>query len=155
MRRSLATTVALVAVLGLAGCSSSGSDATAKTSTTTSAPTKQSTTTIEVLEAKDIDVNASPYCADWAQIRAVPYPKTTTRADLPDDARKAFYVKLTPLVEKLLADAPSSLKVTVQKALDQTHEAAKEGNVATFAAPEAQDTSKTLASYALKNCKRK
>lgn len=110
------------------------------------------TTTVRVLAADEID-DATPYCATWKEIRASGGPRTQGLSEEERVARrKAYYGSLLPLVERLLTQATDDIRPEVQRALDNTRDAATTGSFDSFGTPESKQGTQLLAQYALENC---
>jgi hypothetical protein len=151
MRNLRVLFVALLVVSLTAACSSGGSSGVAKkTTTTTEAPGSTTTTETPALDPDQIDTNASPYCATWAEIRGAGAPKTQDA-----DAVKAHYAKLIPTVEKLLGQATSDIKPAVQVALDATRKVVASGSLDAFQGPGVQDAQRKLTDYSVAHCAKK
>jgi hypothetical protein len=147
MRKMIAVLAALTFMVALAGCSDdddsaeNASDKEPATTTTTETP---------ALDPKDIDTEASPYCATWAEIRTAGGP-----ASQDAETVKKHYGDLIPTVEKLLKEAPGEIKSSVQVALDSTKSVAASGSLADYQRPEVQEAQRKLSDYAAANCKKK
>jgi hypothetical protein len=151
MRKLVVLFVALVLV-GSTGCSSgsSSSSAAKKATTTTTKPVTTTTTETPALTPAQIDTKASPYCATWAEIRGAGTLKAQDA-----DTVKAYYSKLVPIVEKLLGQATSEIKASVQVALDATQKVAASGSLQDFQAPGVQDAQRKLTDYSVAHCAKK
>lgn len=149
MRKLIAVLVALTFVVALGGCSDDDDPDESKESTTT---VEETTTTTETpaLDPDEIDTTASPYCATWAEIRAAGGPASNDAETI-----KKHYGDLIPTVEKLLGQAPSKIKQSVQVALDSTRTVAASGSPDDYQRPEVQDAQRKLSDYAAANCKKK
>lgn len=147
MRKLIAVLVALTFLVALGGCSDDDDPDESKESTTT---VEETTTTTETpaLDPDEIDTTASPYCATWAEIRGAGAPGTGV------EAIKEHYGDLIPTVEKLLGQAPSKIKQSVQVALDATRTVAASGSLDDYQRSEVQDAQRKLSDYAAANCKK-
>jgi hypothetical protein len=150
MRSLLRSSVALLLVLGLAACSGSDSKESAKDEDSTT--TSSTTTTIKNLDVDAIDVEASPYCKTWSEIRALGAPTITGDHDKDVASRKAHYAKVVPLAERLVSQADKSIKPAAQYALDQVRAVAKDGSEVHFTDAAANARQQELAGYALEHC---
>jgi hypothetical protein len=150
MRSLLRSAVALLLLLGVVACS--GSDSKDEASSKKTTTTTSTTTTIKTLDAKEVDAKASPYCATWADIRALGAAPLTGDAEKDTAARKAHYAKIVPLAEKLVAAADADIKADAQYALDQVREIARTGSDAAAQKPGASEKQQELAQYALDHC---
>lgn len=153
MRKISLLIVALLLALAAFGCSSDddGDDAATRrstsTSTTEAANGATSTTETPALDPDEVNTSASPYCATWGEIRTAGGPPSQDAA-----AVKKHYGDLLPTVEKLLSQAPSSVKSAVRVALESTQKVAKSGNLQDFQTPEVQSAQRSLSDYAAKSC---
>jgi hypothetical protein len=148
----------LLTALLLAGCSS-GSDDTSpadsdRTSTTDTHTTVSITTepTLPSLAPEEIDVSASPYCAQWAEVRRL---AGNDISDLDQAGVRAYYAKLVPVVEKLLSTAPTDLRPSVQIALTATQAAAQSGANEEFGTDPSIEAQKKLLTYAYDHCRKR
>jgi hypothetical protein len=146
MRKLIALIAALAFTFALVGCSDdddSEKDASDKKPSTTT------TTETPALDPEDIDSEASPYCATWADIRgAGPLPSNDA------EAVKKYYAQLVPKAEKLLTQAPSVIKASVEVALEATRKAASSGSLEDFDGEKVKDAQRKLADYAVANCQK-
>lgn len=138
----------LLTALLLAGCSSGSDDSSASDK----GETIKTATTLPSLAVEDIDVNASPYCAQWAEVRRVAGDDI---GDLDESGVRAHYAELAPTVEKLLTTAPDELRSSVQGALDATRAAAESGTNESFATDAAAKVQKKLLTYAYDHCRKR
>jgi hypothetical protein len=115
MRSVLRGSVALLLLFAVACSGSDSKDSASEKSTTTTSTT---TTTIKTLKGDEVDAQASPYCAAWADIRKLGAAPITGDVDKDTAARKTHYAKLVPLAEKLVAAAEPDIKADAQYALD-------------------------------------
>lgn len=155
MRKLSLLAACLLTIAPLSACSSDSGkdeDAASKRSTTTTSAAPSTSSTVEVLDAGEVDSGASDYCATWADIRSAAGDESLATASA--DRIKAHYAKLVPLTERLLAQATAKLKGDVQKALDATRAAARSGSTASFNTPEMQAVGDHLGQYAADNCKK-
>lgn len=144
----------LLPLLLLAACSDGdddGDDATASSTTTSS--TSSTSTTIATLDADEVDADASPYCATWAEIRELGGPPLdgATEEERAAD-RKAHYAKLVPLAERLAEQADDEIAESVEFALAQVREVAETGSDEPFSRKGAQQHQQRLAAYAQEHC---
>lgn len=149
MRKLIVVVAALAFTVALVGCSDdddSSDDASKKTTTTAD---RTATTETPALAPEDIDTEASPYCATWAEIRTAGGP-----ASQDAETVKKHYGDLIPTVEKLLGQAPSKIKQSVQVALDATRTVAASGSLDDYQRSEVQDAQRKLSDYAAANCKK-
>lgn len=142
-RRPVVPVLSLVVLLALAACSGDDDapDPAADGATTTTVPT---------LDPDDVDADASPYCATWAEILAVPEAAET--ADGGEDPVVERNRTLLPLAERLADRAPEEIADAVEVALAATRARADEPG-----APEPDDhvvreAQQRLAAYAVEHC---
>jgi hypothetical protein len=144
------TILALLLVTALAaGCGDDGDDDPSEASPAGAVSTS---TTVRVLAADEIDAS-TPYCATWREIRAAGGTDTEGLTDEQAVARrKEYYGALLPIVERLLSQASEEIRPEVQRALDNTRDAAATGSFESFRTPASKRGTQALAQYALDNC---
>ena len=138
----------LVTVIAV-GCSDDGDDDRSAGATGASVTTS---TTVRVLAADEID-DGTPYGATWKEIRSAGGAGTDGVSE--EEAvtrRKAYYGRLLPIVERLLSHATDDVRAEVQRAVDNTRDAATTGSFESFRTPESKRGTQVLARYALDHC---
>lgn len=149
MRSLLRGCLALTLTLGLVACSDSGDDDVAEETTTT---TTSTSTTIPPLAPEEIDTDASPYCATWAELRGVQPPAYSGNAEGDAVLRREHYAQLLPIAERLVEQAEPEIRSAAELALAQVREVAETGAVAPFTTEEAAERQQELAAYARDHC---
>jgi hypothetical protein len=127
--------VLLVAVVLSAGCGGSDGATT--------------TTTAAALAVDEIDVDASPYCAAWADVRASGSPPSLSTIGL-----REHYTKLVPVAERVLATSPEEVREANEVALDAIRRVAATGDASAFAEPDVRVARNDLAAHAARECRK-
>jgi hypothetical protein len=128
--------VLLLATVLAAGCGGSGEATTP--------------TTAAALAVDEIDVDASPYCAAWAEIRATGSPPSLSAVRL-----REHYTNLVPVAERVLATSPEEVREANEVALDAIRRVAATGDAAVFAEPGVRAARNDLAGYAARECRKR
>jgi hypothetical protein len=150
MRKALVTS-ALVPLL-LLGAACGGSDGKDAKDSKDRSSTTSTTSTTTALAPDQVDASASPYCADWKELRSAEDIVSTGNKAKDDELRRQHYTELLPTVEKLAADADAEIKPAVEQTLVIIRKVAETGDPEPFNTDASHQIQRQLAAYAVEHC---
>lgn len=136
----------LALLLALTACGGDDDADDAEDTTTTTSATTTTTSTVPALSADEIDVDASPYCAIWAELVSLPSPAAAV------ESQRDYNARLADVGERLLAAAPPEIADAVEVALDEARARAETGDTGEFS-DELLDAQRRLGEYVYDNCR--